>query len=606
MKYLIISLIGIAIGFNLKAQPASDAVFEKIIKEYTLNDDGSVDFHYYKKLKLLTHYSFNRLYGETFIVYNPLHQSLKINKAVVTQKDGKIVSSPENAFNEVLPSFATDASVFNHLREMVVTHAGVELDAVIELDYSIHTDKDYYPGLMGDDVLTAGSPVNEEIINIKIPKGKTISYKVFNIRTAPEVIESASGTEYRFVFRGIKENSHEANQPQSNDHLPRMIFSTIDWNETQQYLTGQEAFNYKADENMKAAVKKITSESRDDRTLILKLQNLVANEINTYPVPFEYTGFSTRPPVDVWKSNGGTPLEKSILLVALIRTAKINAEPIAIVPTVVFDENIGSLMSVDFLVQANPRELEQMILSPVESGSQNLIYSLNGKTTLVLNPEKQARTSVNEKFENMAIMSAILKVDDSLKLNGTADLAIYERANPFYKLKSDSTSVKQFVAGGLSAGDIKSFKLINAAQTRSNIKYEIEGKKPLRNQANYYFFNLPLYKNGSDGWHIGSLSAQRVTSFEIPFPVNEQYSFTIELPNEMQLVNPIELTEMKTDFGELVLFISQEGKKITVKKMLKVSITNIPVSEYKAFKQMMDLWNDKKGWEMIVKKAGVQ
>jgi hypothetical protein len=606
MKYFIISLICIAIGFNLTAQPASDAVFEKIIKEYTLNDDGSVDFHYYKKLKLLTHYSFNRLYGETFIVYNPLHQSLKINKAVVTQKDGKIVSSPVNAFNEVLPSFAADASAFNHLREMVVTHAGVELDAVIELDYSIHTDKDYFPGLMGDEILTAGSLVNEEIINIKIPKGKTISYKVFNIRTAPEVNESASGTEYHFVFRGIKENSHETNQPQSNDHLPRLIFSTLNWNEAQQILTGQPAFNYKADESMEAAVKKIKIESHDDRSLILKLQNLVTNEINTYPVPLEFTGFSFRPPVEVWKSNGGTPLEKSILLVALIRTAKINAEPIAVMPSALFDENIGSLISVDFLVQANPRELEQMILSPVESGSQNLIYSLNGKTTMVLNPEKPARTSVNEKFENMAIMSADLKFDDSLKFKGTAELAIYERANPFYKLKNDSTSVKQFIGGGLSTGDIKSFKLINAAQTRSNINYEIEGKKPLRNQANYYFFDLPLCKNGSDSWHIGSLSSERVTSFEIPFPVNEQYSFTIDLPHEMQLVNPIELTEMKTDFGELILFMSQEGKKITVKKMLKVSVTNIPVSEYKAFKQMMDLWNDRKVREVIIKKPVVQ
>ncbi|MBM3437073.1 MAG: DUF3857 domain-containing protein, partial [Bacteroidetes bacterium] len=553
MKNLFILLISLVIGLCLEAQPASDAVFEKITKDYTLNDDGSVDLHFYKKLKLLTHLSFNRQYGETFIVYNPRHQTLKINKAVVTQKNGNVVVSPANAFNEVLPQFAADAPAFNHLREMVVTHAGVELDAVIELDYTLHTDKGYYPALMGDEILTTGSPVNEEIITLTIPEGKNLNYKVFNIRTAPEISEAAGGKVYRFMFRGIEENSHESNQPQSNDHLPRLIFSTITWKEAQQFISGQQAFQYKVDESMSAVVKQARSESKDDRALILKLQAMAAGEINTYPVPGEFTGFTCRPPVEVWKSNGGTPLEKCLLLTALIRAAKINAEPMAVIPTPVYDENSGCLISAEYLVQASPREYEQMILSGVEVGSQNLIYSLNGKTTLVLNPEKPAKTVVNEKFENMAVMSAALVLDDSLKLKGTAELAVYERANPYYRIKNDSAATKQFIGGGLSAGDIQSFKLVNAAQTRSNIRFEIESKKPLRNQAGYYFFDLPVCKNGSDNWHITSLNAERVAPFEIPFPVNEQYGITIDLPDEMTLVNPLALTELKTNFGELVL-----------------------------------------------------
>jgi hypothetical protein len=602
MKNLFITLIAIAASLELAAQPGSDAVFEKITKEYILHKDGSIDFHYYKKLKLLTHLSFNRLYGETFIVYNPQYQVLRINKAVVTQKNGTIVESPVNAFNEVLPQFAADAPAYNHLREMVVTHAGVELDAIIELDYTLHTEKDYFPALMGDDILTTGSPVNEEIITITVPTGKSLNYKVLNSRTAPEISETENGRQYRFGFGGIKENSHEPNQPPSNDHLPRLIFSTMTWKDALQFIAAQNIIPYKVDDQMETVVKKARSESRDDRELILRLQTIVAGEINTYAVPAEYYGFTCRRPAEVWKSNGGTAFEKCLLLTTLLRAAKINAEPLAVLPTAVFNEDVGCLTSVDFLVQVNPRELEQMILSPVESGSQNLIYSLTGKTTLVLNPEKQARTNINEKFENMTVMNASLQLDDSLKVQGKAELAVYERTNPFYKLNNDSSAAKQFIGGGLSSADIKSFKLINAAQTRSNIAYEIETKKPLRNQANYYFFDLPLCKNGSDVWHLTSLNAERTTPFEIGFAVNEQYSITIGLPSGVVLVNPVELSEMKTGFGELVLFMSQEGNKITVKKMLKLKTSAIPVSDYKAFKQMMDMWNDKKCRLVILKK----
>jgi hypothetical protein len=73
MKKIIIILFSLILSFSLTGQqPESDAIYEKIIKEYTLHEDGSMDYRCYKKLKLNTHFSFNRLYGETFIVYNRL------------------------------------------------------------------------------------------------------------------------------------------------------------------------------------------------------------------------------------------------------------------------------------------------------------------------------------------------------------------------------------------------------------------------------------------------------------------------------------------------------------------------------------------------------
>ena len=441
MKTLITLITGLfLITFSLNGQqPESDAVYEKITKDYTLHEDGSIDFHYYKRLKLKTHFSFNRLYGETFIIYDPRYQDIEIKKAIVTQNDGTVVPSPENAFNEVLPRFAAKAPYYNHLRELVITHAGLELDAIIELDYTLHTKPGYYPYLMANEIITESSPVAEEIITVRIPGSKVLNYKVFQVRVSPEITESDGFKEYKFSFSGIGENSHEKLQPKNDLHLPRLVFSTANLAEAQQFLSNQEALNYDTDDSMDKLISELKKDSTEMMDLIFKLQHTVVKEMNTYRVPMEYAGFKSRNPIEVWKSNGGTPFEKSILFVALLRKAGIHAEPLAAFPTVLHDESMGCLPLIkNYLVQINPVESDQIILSPISTNDQNLIYTLNGCTLLELNSSKLNLYTIAENYGNKVVMNGNFELSDSLMFSGSAELALFEKTNPYYKFREDS------------------------------------------------------------------------------------------------------------------------------------------------------------------------
>ena len=112
MKKYNLLIIGLLAVVTAMAQP--EAVFDKIVKQYTWNRDGSMIFRYRKELTLNTHFAFNNLYGETFIVYNPEFQTLKINESYTKQADGTVIRTPDNAFNKVLPSFAADAPTYSH------------------------------------------------------------------------------------------------------------------------------------------------------------------------------------------------------------------------------------------------------------------------------------------------------------------------------------------------------------------------------------------------------------------------------------------------------------------------------------------------------------
>ena len=140
---------------------ASEAEYKKLAKTWTLNADGSQEFRYNMELTLFTHTAMNGTYGESFIVYNPQYQELKINSSYTRQKDGTIIKTPDNAFVEVLPRNAADAPAYNHLKEMVVVHTGLELGATIYLDYTVTSKPGYLPEVDIFEELLQSSPVKE-------------------------------------------------------------------------------------------------------------------------------------------------------------------------------------------------------------------------------------------------------------------------------------------------------------------------------------------------------------------------------------------------------------------------------------------------------------
>ncbi len=604
MKIFVITFSILLSTAAVAQKPETDAVFEKITSEYTLHEDGSMEYHYYKKLKLNTHFSFNRLYGETFIIYNPDFQKLTINVCRTTQEDGQVVEAPFNAFNEVLPRFATGATAYNGLREMVVTHPGLEVGAVIELDYTIKTKPGFHPGLMGDEVLTESSPVSEREVIVHVPAGTSLKYSVLNIRTAPRTDETKSGTTYTFSFKGLAENSHEGHQPADDSHLPRVFFSTLSYQQAIAAVTDQEAFTYKVDREMQAAADTMRKKYSSDVELALALQKMVANEMNTWSVPHYFAGYRIRTAVETWQSNGGTPCEKSILMTAMLRSVGVNANPVVAVTSKYYDEENGCLpLAESILLQVNPRDKEQMYLSPVKASEQNLIYSLSGKTLLLFEPTKQYVESVTESFTNKVITSADLVLDKDLKVAGKMEVSLTEQANPYYSFMKDSTYAKTLVKGGLTAKDISSAEVMNTAQFRTLASMTVESKSGPSPKAGYGFWEIPVNKAGTDGWGIRSLVNERSDPFEIPFTIDEEYSYSIVLPDGAELLNPVELTERKTGFGNLVLSTTQKGNTVTIKRLLVLGQQVIPPGDYKAFKEMMDLWNDRNNLQLVIRKT---
>ncbi|MCR4681252.1 MAG: DUF3857 domain-containing protein [Bacteroidales bacterium] len=289
-------LLMAAVGF---AGPTYDATYHLISESYSLNQDGSLDYHFRKELQLFSKASFDT-YGETFIWYNPEYQTLTINEAYTIRKDGSKVQTPSNAFNPSLPYACENCERFNSIREMVVTHTALEYDATIVLDYTIHTEQPFMKEIIAHLDLYANVPIDKYLI-------KFIDYS------------SGEKVEVPFEFSGIYPGPDRTYLPES--YLPTANHSTLaDLPAFLRRLSQQNAF-FNQETPFKDELNNIVKQSATDMENILAIRDYVADNILENDVPMRYMGYLIASPATVWNTNCGTPFEKNLLLNAMLKEA---------------------------------------------------------------------------------------------------------------------------------------------------------------------------------------------------------------------------------------------------------------------------------------------
>ncbi len=606
--FLLVSLLQAA-SQDLKpsavSSPSSDAEYISVLKEYTLNADGSFDYRYVKELKLITYRAFQNLYGETFITYNPGFQKLTINNCFTVMSDGKKVETPSNAFNEILPSFAAGSPAFNGLRDMVVTHTGLERGAVINLDYTVHTLKGNAPALMGNEVLAETEPVKDLTVKVKIPQSEKLSFKLLN--GAGEPLKSTENGFQVFTWhvQNVAAISQEEFQKSNNESYPRAIFSTSNSrNSAYEYLTGQPAFGLKITEAMKAWILALKKDNPDQLSLALKIQEKVINDIRLWPVPMKYAVYRLRNATDIWNSMGATLPEKAILMTALIEAAGIEADPVAITRESFFDEKIGTLADIeDFAVRIQVKDAGEQYLSLYSANQQDLGEIYSGRVFIALGQGEKPEYRHSGSAKLAVSMSGTFIVSSDPKLTGELSLEIAGSANPYLGLIRDKNRMKNMIAGDISKSDVKDIKVSQSSHESSFQTYTIMDEKPFRKDSAWEFFTIPYCSSGIESWGMKTLSSKRLQPLEIPSSGEENYEYTLTLPAGLSLFTPATKIEVNNKAGRYFFELKQDGSKLVISRKIRLSSRVISAETYNDFKALMDNWNNPRQKEVILNRV---
>lgn len=421
--FLLLCLIGIA----TYASASPEAEYKKVSKTWILHDDGSQEYRHYMELTLFTHTAMNSTYGESFIVYDPTFQSLKINASYTKQKDGTIIRTPDNAFVEVLPRFAANAPAYNQLKEMVVVHTGLELGATIYLDYSILTKAGYSPALDICERLQESSPVKECEVTISVPENTPLTWELAGSNTAATETSHDGMKDVSWKLRNLPAASREPFLPQNLDGVPRILASTYPSNAIALLELGKR-FGASLDYESKTFGPYLTEKASDAEEKLKILHDYVVNQMGYVNIPLRYTGFAIRDVDLALRSAYGTLAEKTHLLNVLLNAAGIQSEVVAVFPGNVNPDACGLNAVKTFAVKATiggkERYLSATSLVPssiTARGELDKVISLKGiavhvaSEPLVIKEEKEINLSKEQAKDGYVVctLPALSKGIDS-------------------------------------------------------------------------------------------------------------------------------------------------------------------------------------------------
>lgn len=397
---------------SLPTYSASEANFVKLYKTYTLNADGSSEERVYKELKIFTHAAMNGKYGESFIVYNPEYQELKINDSYTVQKNGNIVRTPENAFVEVLPSVAANAPAYNHLKEMVVVHTGLELGATIVLDYSIISKGGRTGELDIFSPVKELSPISDFTFTVNVPESKTLHYELLNSNVRPSVKVKNGVKTVTYKMKNVQASPYQypcyslpVVQQVASGMMPVVVANTYkNFDVALSVLESQmKVGDKKVIDNKIAEFKeKVGDDKQNLRDAIGEFMSYLYSRNGFVKVSLQESGYRIRPASEVLKSMYGTQAELANLDVALQKAAGIDAE-IKICSVKLEDANYGGLAGIVGVLADS--ELTPMKVALINEPYCNFAEYIN-TTTLkgeqcTLNSVKSSSSAVSDNLQNL-------------------------------------------------------------------------------------------------------------------------------------------------------------------------------------------------------------
>jgi len=581
----------------------ADAIFEKFIKEFTLEADGSTSYREYKQLKLITQFSFNRLYGETFIIYNPEFQNLKINDAYTVMADGSKVITPPNAFNEVLPRDAAFSATANHMKEMVVTHTATEMGATIFLDYTLTSAKGYLPGFMGNVLIQESSPIAELEVIVRIPSDQELNHRMIGLRTGPEIKIEANQKVYAWKFNGVQASPKEPLQGKYQLSAPRLLFTTaIGVAETINWLTNQQAFELQINDEMKAWTDNLRSKQTEEIETLMTIQKAVVENIVFERYNPEWLAYRARTPEEIWKSNGGNKLEKTLLLATLLKYANFNATPAIVGPKSLFDEKaINLTIFDDFVLIMNTKSFGTIYMSAVEISNQSLEYSLAQNIFIPLSKGISRAPVEPMKMDNKINIKGTISFNEELKPSGTMEVELTGANNPFLLLQNDKGKFKSLISNKMIKDD-DAISIKNSNVAKSELLVKVESTESISDNNGYYSWQLPVITGGFEKWRIAYLDKTRQSNLFLPYPIVEKCSYTITLPLDYTVINKRFNERLKNNVGTVSVEIKPKGNQIEINRELKLNTQMIYQIDYNEFRDMINFWLDKNLSTVVFKK----
>lgn len=568
--FLLISCISETAASNV----SPEARFRLLKMEYTLLPNGGQEYHFRKELTLFTHTAMNNTYGETFIIYNPQYQKLKINEAYTRQKDGTLIQTPANAFVKQLPYSAAKAPAFNHLTEMVVIHTGLELGATLYLDYTLTTKPGYLPELDICIPIRQTSPVDLCEITLSIPSEKEIHYHLSDYKEKPSLYNKNGMQNIHWALSDLSASSREVSP--STEH----ILTANTWRnqaDAVQYIgnqcTAQESMMLQNKTN--ALIDTIQSDLEKINTLL----RYVMTEIDNCPLTLQETGYRIRPVDEILQTAYATEAEKANLLYGMFQISGLSA----------------TLELIGKLPQSNDATAGLAAIRNIAVSTQNRNYPY------VINPVSGFLYPVTDK--NPEFFTMYWPEKPKSFTQATSQKCIYDASITLENQEKGTVKSKQIIPYTLAGVNNKENSFENG-----NCITNKEDKPSIQIlDSTYLLLTLPEPTTHYFRDQYVLIPTHRISPMALPEIGTDSLHYIIRLPKGYSILTSFRETIIRNTVGELYIIIRPTSEGTEIIRKLQIHKTNLdPKEDYPAFRTLISMWNDPNAKQLILSREKIK
>jgi len=530
---------------------------------------------------------------EVSIPFNSYTQRLIFDKIELFKKDGSKVQAESNE-NQI---------VFSSLEVGDAIHISYKLESSSYGKLSEHFWSDFS--------FNSGLPILLARYSLLVPAGKKFQYKVYNTSMQPEKKEVGDNfTLYTWEDNNNKAIQSESDMPAYTDILKKVVVSSIpDWNYVANWYSDLSNIKAKADFEIKEKVKELMDGNAKlpDLEKARIIYNYIEDNFNYSNVSFLHSALTPQRASRTLNSRLGDCKDLAVLFVAMAKETGLDAN-LVLVDTRDQGENSLDLPFIGFnhcIAQLNDKgktyyvELTDNHL-PFRS-MENVLIKANG----LMIPKDGAQTSTASLFKintpdrtpNLVYRSATLVMEDNKAIISRVSTRVGAETSGSrngYRNKSEEDKKKDLtksLSGEFNTPvTLKNFSISNLDNLKDTIvfKYSFEAEKYSSEIAGMQIIKLP--------WGDAYSNLQFVSLEKRTYPFNlwsfsstpyDKETITVSLPAGKKWVEIPKNISYSCSSISFTMNYEMKQDKLVVTREVKYLKDQIPVEEYKEFKEIM-------------------
>lgn len=532
---------------------------------------------------------------------------------------GEIREPEEKAISDVSAPQVWRASAYTRAMLRVVSFPAVDRGAVIEYRYRmVPIKKRKGQEFFGEIEFGTGEPILRKEVIIIIPKGIELKYKLLRSDAKPLIIQTRDSIIYKWTITDIPMIVRESDMPPFSEVSPRLVYSTFkSWEDVGRWIAKKFYKPLDSSREIKEIVKRLSlNKGREDKIRDIFLY--VVNRYRNIGLDLGDIGYKPHKPSEIFKQKYGECLDKSALLIEMLKEAGIEAYP-AMVRKWVGREVVKDIPSpsyFDGLLVAIPEDKGFTLLDPI---SENYSYgylssSYQAKDLFIIEPDSSFFTKAPLYEPSKSISATTTEIE--LKENGDIKGKTFTKLTGYYdysirrdlkeKTPKEERQFFERKINEISTGtELLSYSLSDLKDLTkpSWVKASFFSKGYATIQKDRMRFKIPPNLFDFE-WVFWVISKEERRYPFIIHPLRTlRYSVKVELPKGYKIYYLPDNWREENKYAKASITYIKEGDRILYTSEFTIKEWEIEPGGYRAFKTLCDEFLDPKKREIILKEV---